>query len=337
MKTFCPQISADERGHLANLQRRAMSKGYALIGADLLGTQARLAELTDFLRHIERMPAEAYDDKITRRRFVTYAHYYKPTDFVEALLYFTEPEYDVDIGAKLFAYYLSEKYNPQPQGEVRKFAPVPDVARDHPLLHQLIEAGFHAVPLAPNFRKLPIEVEVQFIRYEPRRGTPAVGTPPTTHQDNDWAFCVFLLEWQDIDGPINAFVDLEHVRKPLRDVPEDKVLATLSLVRPLEGYCVEDTKIAHYVGPVRLLEGSEYGRRTIVILSYKPLVPLRPADVSETATMLRNEPELLAGKSPIAEEISTTVPRRSGLKARGTVPQQGDTGSERISMKRGLY
>ena len=110
-------------------------------------------------------------------------------------------------------------------------------------------------------------MEVQFIRYEPRRGTDAVGTPPTTHQDNDWAFCVFLLEWDNIEGPLNAFVALDHVLKPIKDVPDDKILDTVSLVKPLQGYCVEDTKVAHFVGPVRLAAGSEYGRRTIVILS----------------------------------------------------------------------
>jgi hypothetical protein len=302
MKTFSPQISSKERSALANIRARASKYGYSLMGEDILASKIRKADLESFLPHIEWMPAEAYDNLVTRRRFVTYAHYYKPDEMAPTLLYFIEPRYDIDIGAKLFTYYLPQKYNPE-NFQARSFAPLPEIAQKHRFLLQIIEAGFHAVPLRDEYRKLPLEVEIQFIRYEPRRKTDAIGTPPTTHQDNDWAFCVLLLEWVDIQGPENAFVPLEHVNKSMKDIPEEDI-TRIYLVSALSGYSVEDTKVAHYVGPVSLKQGSEYGRRTILILSYKPLVPLRPADIKQTLEMVQQHPEVLEHAAQPQESIT---------------------------------
>ena len=122
----------------------------------------------------------------------------------------------------------------------------------------------------------------------------------------DWAFCVFLLEWDNIEGPINAFVPVEHANKPFEGIPKD-MIESVFLVNRLEGDCVNDTKVAHYVGPVWLRQGFEYGRRTIVILSYKPLIPLHPADFEKTVELLRKEPQLLAETPPVQDSIAIDV------------------------------
>ena len=338
-ETFAPEIPPSQRAALKNLRSLAVKKGFARIAPDVLGTSAGKKDLADFLRLINEMPADVADKRNTRCRYVTFAHLYKPHDDAETLLYFTEPQYDEDVGAKLFIYQLSKEFNPE-NSEPRKFAPVPDEALKHRFLRQLIEAGFHVVPLRTDYRSLPLEVEVQFIRYEPRRGVESLGTPPTTHQDNDWAFCVFLLEWRGVDGALNAFVPLEYTNKALRDVPEGETVQ-MTLTDPLEGYCVEDTKVAHYVGPVRLKQGAEYGRRTIVILSYKPLVPLRPADVRQTAELLRNRPELLEARPDAPEEIKVDQPvvlRAGGQTSTEVRPQAARARKpQKITLRRSIY
>jgi hypothetical protein len=110
-------------------------------------------------------------------------------------------------------------------------------------------------------------------------------------------------------------VPVEHTNKSLREVPESEI-HTVTLTEPLAGYCVEDTRVAHYVGPVHLKQDSEFGRRTIAILSYKPLVPLRPADVNATTALLRTQPDLLKEQPAQHEQIAltpkTTAPDNSG-------------------------
>jgi hypothetical protein len=335
MNTFSPKIDPLTRGKLSTIRLVAEKRGYSYIGHDVLGNKRRQQDLKEFLRLIDKMPADVYDHNVARRRFVTYAHFYKSADDMDSLLYFTEPEYDFDIGARLFCYQLTKAFNPE-NDEPRKFAPVPDNAIEHTFLHQLIEAGFHAVPLPPAYRKLPIEVEVQFIRSEPRRNMVAMGTPPTTHQDNDWAFCVFLLEWENVEGAENAFVDRAQTNKSLSDVPDAAILDQVRLIHPLEGYCVEDTKIAHYVGPVRLKRGAEYGRRTIVILSYKPLVPIRPEDVKKTTRMLRERPELLAEMAAVPDTIEVGVLSENEQARRNTFTLKPPS-QKMILLRHGFY
>jgi hypothetical protein len=330
---FNPRVSPDLRAKLKALRSIAEKKGFALISGSVISTPRHKKALAAFLRLIDKMPADVYDKNNARRRFVTYAHFYKPIEDGDTLLYFTEPQYDIDVGAKLFQYQLSGKFQPE-NAESRKFAPVPDKALKHPFLHELIEAGFHVAPLQANYRGLPIEVEVQFIRYEPRRNRPALGTPPTTHQDNDWAFCIFLLEWENVEGPINAFVPVEHSNKALETIPQEKI-TRITLVETLGGYCVEDTKIAHYVGPVELKMGAEYGRRTIVILSYKPLIPLRPEDVKTTVEALRTNPKLLEEK-PDAPESIEIDPNAATRLPPGVRPKGGAV-SGPITLRRSRY
>jgi len=334
MKTFTPDILPNERVALKNHRATAEDKGYSIIRDEVLSSPSRKKDLAAFLKLIEKMPADLGDKLNTRRRFVTYAHFYKPNEDTDTLLYFTEPKYDLGVGANLFIYHLSKKFNPE-NSEPRKFAPLPEEALKHRFLQHMIEAGFHAAPVSSIFRYLPMEVEVQFIRYEPRRDTESFGTPPTTHQDNDWAFCVFLLEWENVEGPINAFVSVDHVNKSLDDVPASE-RAMVFLTKLLEGYCVEDTKVAHYVGPVGLKQGAEYGRRTIIILSYKPLVPLRPADINKAAEFLKDQPDLLGRISHSPDEIEFLVSDlpESSRKQFVTMPNER---KETIRFRRGLY
>ena len=282
MKTYHSAMDPKAAVILSRIRQSADQDGFALIPESILKDRLSDADFQEFLRLIERMPADVYDPASTRKRLVTYAHFYKPSELDESLIYFRMPGFDGEVGADLFTYQLPAKFN-QENSDKRKFAPVPDAVLESPIFHFLIEAGFHTAPLQAEYRYLPLEVEVQFIRYEPRRNVASLGTPPTTHQDNDWAFCVFLLEWENVEGPENAFVSLDYTNTKLGDVPDSHILKRTFLTGPLEGYCVADTKIAHYVGPVSLAKGSEYGRRTILILSYKPLIPLTPAAVQAAA------------------------------------------------------
>jgi len=336
MDTYSPQLPGEVCSKLTNLRHHAEKKGFAVINAEVLAEAGGLDELRDFLPLIQDMPAEAYDDEITRHRFGIYAHFYKPDQFAPTLLYFVAPEYDDDLGVKLFKYQLATDVNRQEEGAVRKFAPMPERALQHLFLQRLIEAGFHAAPLPSEYRNLPLHVEIQFIRYQPRLGTASVGTPPTTHQDNDWAFCVFLLEWNNIDGAINAFVPVEHVNKPIHTVPREHILAEVVLTKPLEGYCVEDRKVAHYVGSVHLRAGYHSGRRTIAILSYTPLVPLGPADIKAAADVAIGYPETTLNPPTVAKEIVVERPL-SPSEPPGRMDRKTGREPETTILKRGLY
>ena len=331
MKVYNPKLSNEVLTKCVEVRQSAEFRGYAEIPASILdGAPSRLY-FDDFLRSLEQIPVDPYDKAVARRRYITYGQYYKPNDLGDTLLYFVKPPYDAGEGKRLFPYQLPAHVNPEHADE-RKFAPVPDDAIASVFMHELIEAGYHLVPLASKFRSKPLQVEIQFIRYEPRRGIPALGTPPTTHQDNDWAFCVLLLERSNVEGPENAFVSLKHTNQKLKDVPEDAILNRLTLVGPLEGYCCDDTKVAHYVGPTRLRGEAETGRRTIVILSFKPLVPLGPEDVrlaDELARISRDRPGMIAEPTgaPSSIELPTTVkrPRRRGAGEGGAIPEDKDT------------
>jgi hypothetical protein len=331
MKTFHSAMDPKVSVILDRLRQSADQEGFALIPGGILSDCLSDPDFKDFLRLIERMPADVYDQASTRKRLVTYAHYYKPSDYDESLIYFRKPKYDGEVGADLFTYQLPAKFNNE-NSDKRKFAPVPDAVLENPIFHLLIEAGYHAAPLHAEYRNSPLEVEVQFIRYEPRRNVASLGTPPTTHQDNDWAFCVFLLEWENVDGPENAFVSLEYANTRLQDVPEQYLLSRAFLTAPLEGYCVADTKVAHYVGPVSLARGSEYGRRTILILSYKPLIPLTPAAVEASSDLKKFYDKNSAGidetpQPPESISLPEKDSQRDGAMRGDEVSQVSDSAS----------
>jgi hypothetical protein len=139
MKTFAPEILPNERVALKNHRMTAEDKGYSIIRDDVLYSPSRKKDLAAFLKLIEKMPADLGDTINTRRRFVTYAHFYKPNEDTETLLYYTLPKYDAGVGANLFIYQLSKKFNPE-SPEPRKFAPVPEDALKHRFLQHMIEA-----------------------------------------------------------------------------------------------------------------------------------------------------------------------------------------------------
>jgi hypothetical protein len=329
---FEATLGDEERNALENARVSAESTGYSLIDENVLATEDRCKLLAEFLPLIDDMPNEFEDDKGIRKRYMTYVHYYKPNDSKDFLGYFVKPQYDAAFRTALYKYRLPVKDNPEQKGRVRRFAPVPDKALKHRFFSEMMEVGFYAVPLPARFRSMPMEVEALFIRYEPRYGVPAVGTPPTPHQDNDWAFCVFLLERRNVIGPLNAFVNLTSANKDYKAVPDSDKYREVELTEPLQGYCVQDRKVAHYVGPVTQLDPTSSGRRTIMILSYKPLVPLRPADINETAQMLKEEAGVLDDQDKPGEIDSLATSEED-------VPEgeEGDSEAKPVVLKLSLY
>ena len=293
-----PPLGKEVMKRLKVAKQAASNIGFAIVEhKDLIG-EFDQEDLDQMLNHVKNLPFEAVNnDDLIRQRCVGYANIYHLND----LLYFLYPEYDPQNGHFIQSYNLPSDVNPDFKNASGQ-KPRNYIALDADLvankaLHKIIHIGYQMSPLPQEFEDKPMEVEIQFIKYVPRDGQDAVSTPTIVHQDQDWAFCVFLINRENVEGGENSFVTKEHVGKELHEVPKDGVLKRYTFNHLFDGVSVDDQKIGHHVAPVSLKYGKGTGERTILILSYKPLVPSRP--------------ELYAkpSDSTVADTTSSQVPK----------------------------
>ena len=329
--TDIPMLPRETLRRLADVRTVAEATGYAPIDAAVLSTPPVESSLKAFLGAIDRMPADLYDADQARRRFVTFAHLYQSDDHAPAILYFMKAALDPASGSRLFPCLVPAGTGPDV--DVLHFAPVPDEALATNFLDYLIKAGFHASPLRPEHCLSPLLVDVQVIRYEPRRGTVAQSGP----RGASWASCVFLLEEENVEGPeyvLYSDGQSATLGTEARDTPP---LERFTLSRPLAGYSIDHTKVVPYCGPTRIRKGTEYGRKTLLFLSYRPLVPLGPDDET-IVRQIAARPDLTGALIPITTMppavIELTVRSRT---SRGATRGPVAAGSGTAHFRLGLY
>lgn len=272
-----PALGREVLKRLKTAKQAASNIGFAIVEHKELIGDFDTDELDKMLAHVKQLPYETVNnDDLIRQRCVGYAH----LSHIHDLLYFQYPEYDPKNGHFIQNYELPSDANPDFKN-IEGEKPRNYIALDSDLvankaLHKIIHIGYQMSPLPKEFEDKPMEVEIQFIKYVPRVGKDAVSTPITVHQDQDWAFCVFLINRENVEGGENSFVSKEHVGKELHEVPADGILKKYTFMNVFDGVSVDDQNIGHHVAPVSLKHGKGAGERTILILSYKPLVPSRP-------------------------------------------------------------
>jgi len=329
--TDVPTLTQETLRRLADVRAVAEAHGCAAIDGAVFSATPVESSLETFLEAIDRMPADLYDAAQTRRRFVSFAHLYHPDDHAPSVLYFMKASLDPASGSRLFSCLVPAGTGPDVQ--ILKFAPVPDEALACDFLGSMVESGFHAAPLRPDHRCGPFLVDVQVIRYEPRRGTEA----PIGPLGESWATCLFVLEEENVEGP--EHVIYSHGQSATlgtegRDTPP---LDRFTLSRPLAGYCIDHTKVVPYCGPTRMRRGYEYGRKTLLALSYRPLVPLGPDDEK---LVRRSDPQpdrtgALAPTTAMPPAIVELSVR--SRRPRGATRGQATDGSDTAQFRLGMY
>ncbi|MFK5950724.1 MAG: 2OG-Fe dioxygenase family protein [Methylococcales bacterium] len=318
-----PKLGREAEIRLKTAKKAALKIGFATIKSKEIKPEFKAEELEEFLEHVKKLPFESVNnDELIRQRCVGYASMYA----INNLLYFLYPEYDPKNGHFIQNYNLPSDVNPDFKNtngaKPRNYMALDPMLVANKALHKIIHIGYMMSPLPEQFENKPMEVEIQFIKYVPRQGEDAVPTPTIVHQDQDWAFCVFLITRENVEGGKNSFVKKEHVGKELHEVPTDDILQQCTFTELFDGVSVDDQKIGHHVDAVSLKHGEHIGERTILILSYKPLVPSRPElyakpSLDEKTTENKNsnpeEKEIINNISNASKAINLTIEAISKL------------------------
>jgi hypothetical protein len=155
-------------------------------------------------------------------------------------------------------------------GAPREFAPLTMPANN--FLTSLIRLDFEQLPLADEQLALPWDVGVHLVQMFARPGVPGVSSPDRPHKDTEPYTFVHLLERQAVTGGDSAvFANAEAGGKL---VPGD-LLFEGTLSGTMDSLLVKDDAVFHQVKQVLVEEGADHGYRTVLLVDFTPMVPLR--------------------------------------------------------------
>jgi hypothetical protein len=249
--------------------------GFARYNADDFGLgPAEALQADDGLRQLTDasgfLPPDPYAP--AANRFRTYSHIvYLPWTGELSWI----PGIPDTVHGSVTEYYQNE-YNPE-YSHVRRLLPdIPAALQANPLLLHLIRFDIEQVLWLEELNRTPIYVGVHMIKLSVRDwGEVAVSSPNCLHQDGGTATFTFahLITCSNIVGGENVIASPDSAGRQPEDLPPAAIRARFALVDPLDTYAVHDSRVSHYVSPVRLGDGPGHGERCIFIIGVAPFVP----------------------------------------------------------------
>ncbi|MCC9306057.1 YbdK family carboxylate-amine ligase [Kitasatospora sp. RB6PN24] len=262
-----PHAHPTERGG------RVRRDGYArLTAADLGIDTVTLAE--DFARLADAyrdLPPDPYARGTNRLRRYSHAVYLPWTG---ALSYIPGAP-DDEFGS--VTEYWQDEHNPEYPRVRRRLPDIPPSLHDNRMLDALIRADLDHALWLEDLHRVPVYIGVHLIALGVRsQHQVAVSSPNCLHQDGGspatFTFA-HLIGRQNITGGENVIATPESAGRQPDALPADAIHASFVLTDPLDGYGVHDRRVSHYVGPVRLGDDGEDGRRDILIVGIAPYTP----------------------------------------------------------------
>jgi hypothetical protein len=252
-------------GDVERQLRRSGWASYTL--ADLPFPPWRLEGFPDFARvALADLPADPYDKTGQRKR--RYGRFL----WAPSASQLTPIAREIDAVGALVTYFVQgADYQPEMGGRNRKFAALTEPVLTSPVLRALIEADWRVARRAgvlPDSTVYLVGVHIQ--KLEPQGTSKAVITPNTCHRDGELATFVHLMEIENVVGGWNAVTTLDGVGRHPAELSPAQRLGRLMLTEPGSGFVVDDRKVAHFVEGVSLIDQSQPGHRTTMLIDFCP-------------------------------------------------------------------
>lgn len=169
-------------------------------------------------------------------------------------------------------YYQGDN-NPEFPGEVvRNLPAVSDDVLNNPLLMRLLQFDYTQTFWSEDDSVWPLYVGLHLmkLRIEDEHQE-AVASPNELHQDGEPFVFVHLLYRDNVVGGRNVLATPPHRGEQPEDVPAEDILADFLIEKPLESYGIDDSRVSHYVAPVRRGPEDRPGERSIFIVDWVPM------------------------------------------------------------------
>ncbi|MFF4381663.1 YbdK family carboxylate-amine ligase [Kitasatospora sp. NPDC001547] len=252
---------------------RVRRDGYARLGAADLGInlQAMAADFAELAGAYKDLPADPYARETHRFRRYSHAVHLPWT----GELSYTPGAPDEEFGT--VTEYWQDEHNPEYPRVLRRLPDIPPALQDNRLLDALIRADLGHALWLEDLHRVPVYVGVHLISLGVHgREQVAVSSPNCLHQDGGspatFTFA-HLIGRRNVEGGENVIATPGSAGRQPDALPPEDVLDRFVLTEPLDGYGVHDCRVSHYVGPVRLGDDGDDGRRDILIIGIAPYTP----------------------------------------------------------------
>ncbi|MFI9162464.1 2OG-Fe dioxygenase family protein [Kitasatospora aureofaciens] len=262
-----PLGRSPERG--ARMRRDGHARlSAADLGIDIVALAEDFARLADAYRELPRDP---YARETNRFRRYSHAVYLPWTG---ALSYIPGSP-DEEFGT--VTEYWQDEHNPEYPRVRRRLPDISQALHGNRLLEALVRADLDHALWLEDLQRVPVYVGIHLMTLDVRgRGQEAVSSPNCLHQDGGspatFTFA-HLVGRRNVEGGENVIATPQSAGRQPGNLPEDAVHARFVLTEPLDGYGVHDHRVSHYVGPVRLGDDGDDGRRDILIVGIAPYTP----------------------------------------------------------------
>lgn len=158
-------------------------------------------------------------------------------------------------------------------GKRRVFKPFGHDLYNNDLIIDLIRMLWLAVPFDHDTKQSAMVIGMHLIKLSPSATAPAVASPDLVHRDGEIFTAGILIDRINASGGFNGITHTRWHDHRFGDVTRDDVYDQFTLENPLEGYIVQDDKVAHYVSPVSCVNPNEPAERTILLVDFTPSRP----------------------------------------------------------------
>jgi hypothetical protein len=158
-------------------------------------------------------------------------------------------------------------------GKRRVFKPFSEELYSNELIQDLIRMLWLAVPFDHDTKNGAMVVGMHLVKLSPSASAPAVASPDLVHRDGENFTAGILIDRINADGGFNAVTHTRWHDHRFDEVPERDVYDRFTLAAALEGYIVQDDRVAHYVSPVASVDPEIHAERTILLIDFTPARP----------------------------------------------------------------
>ena len=144
---------------------------------------------------------------------------------------------------------------------------------DNPLMVDLVRLLWLAMPFDHDTKNSAMFVGMHLIKLSPSGEIPAVASPDLVHRDGESFTAGILIDRINVDGGFNAVTHTRWHDRRFDEVPTPDIFEKFTLEAPLEGYVVQDDRVAHYVSPVASIDSDRHAERTILLIDFTPARP----------------------------------------------------------------
>ncbi|MFF4926934.1 YbdK family carboxylate-amine ligase [Kitasatospora xanthocidica] len=265
--------SPEQHGRPPEHGGRVRRDGYARLSAADLGidTVALAEDFTRLADSYQDLPPDPYARETHRFRRYSHAVHLPWTGELSYIPGTPDEEFGT------VTEYWQDEHNPEYPRVRRRLPDIPEALHRNRLLDALVHADLDRALWLEDLRRVPVYVGIHLISLGVHdQDQEAVSSPNCLHQDGGspatFTFA-HLIGRRNVKGGENVIATPESAGRQPDALPPEAIHDRFVLTEPLDGYGVHDRRVSHYVGPVRLGDDGNEGRRDILIIGIAPYAP----------------------------------------------------------------